>query len=185
MGARSCCSATNPGYPNNRVVLSCYLAGETDDIGLQVPDDPRLTPYYGLRITAIDRVACTVTDSTGRVHAWHRLILATGSRPRVPSIPGVDLAGVYTFHDLADADRLKARTDVEKEGLQYVAENTGENFSAVEELRGTKYFTAVYADTAVAPVCVSWHNDHQDSPRRDFKVGDVMGGVIIRIPIEG
>jgi NAD(P)H-nitrite reductase large subunit len=39
-----------------------------------------------------------------------REVLATGSRPRVPPIPGVDLPGVFTFRDLADADRLKTRT---------------------------------------------------------------------------
>jgi hypothetical protein len=30
---------------------------------------------------------------------------------------------------------------------------------------------------------VSCHNQHKDSPRKDFKLNDVMGGVVIRIPI--
>jgi len=47
------------------------------------------------------------------------------------------------------------------------------------------HFTAIYPDVGVAPVCVSCHNGHKDSPRRDFKLGDVMGGVVIRIPLEG
>jgi hypothetical protein len=37
----------------------------------------------------------------------------------------------------------------------------------------------------VAPVCVECHNKHPDTPKRDFKIGDVMGGVVIRIPVEG
>jgi len=77
------------------------------------------------------------------------------------------------------------QTDAEKEGLAFVAENKGENYYATEELGGQNFFTAVYADTAVAPVCASCHNDHLDSPRSDFKIGDVMGGVVIRIPVEG
>lgn len=77
------------------------------------------------------------------------------------------------------------KTDAEKAGLKFVAENKGKNYYTEETLGGKKYFTAVYADTAVAPVCVSCHNDHKDSPRRDFKLGDVMGGVVIRIPVEG
>jgi hypothetical protein len=76
------------------------------------------------------------------------------------------------------------RTDVEKQGLAFVAENPGERFYGEETLAGVKYFTAVYADVAVAPACVSCHNDHADSPRRDFKMGDVMGGVVLRIPLE-
>ena len=75
------------------------------------------------------------------------------------------------------------RTDVEKAGLEFVADNKGQNFYAEEELGGQKYFTAVYADTAVAPACVSCHNDHKDSPRADFELGEVMGGVVLRIPV--
>jgi hypothetical protein len=47
----------------------------------------------------------------------------------------------------------------------------------------TTYYTAVYADIAVAPACVDCHNEHKDSPRNDFKIGEVMGGVVIRIPL--
>ena len=75
------------------------------------------------------------------------------------------------------------KTDVEKKGLEFIADNKGKNFYAEEELGGKKYFTAVYADMAVAPACVNCHNDHKDSPAHDFKLGEVMGGVVIRIPV--
>jgi hypothetical protein len=76
------------------------------------------------------------------------------------------------------------RTDVEKAGLNYIAENPGERYYGEEDLGGVKYFTAVYPDIAVAPACVNCHNDHPDSPRRDFEIGEVMGGVVLRIPLE-
>ena len=75
------------------------------------------------------------------------------------------------------------KTDVEKKGLEFISANPGQNFYADEELGGKKYFTAVYADKAVAPACVTCHNGHKDSPKTDFKIGDTMGGVVIRIPI--
>lgn len=75
------------------------------------------------------------------------------------------------------------RTEVEKKGLEFINANQGENFYGEETLGGKKYFTAVYADVAVAEVCASCHNNHKDTPRTDFKVGDVMGGVVIRIPM--
>ena len=78
----------------------------------------------------------------------------------------------------------KPRTDIEKEGLKFVADNPGKNFYGEEKLGDVKYFTAVYADTGVAEACVSCHNGHKDSPRTDFKLGDVMGGVVIRLPIK-
>ncbi len=75
-------------------------------------------------------------------------------------------------------------TDLEREGLEYVEENPDENFYGEEELGGQRYFAAVYADRAVAEACIECHNNHKDSPRTDFEVGDVMGGVVIRIPID-
>ena len=76
-----------------------------------------------------------------------------------------------------------AKTEVEKTGLEFVAANPDQNYYSEETLGGTKYFTAVYADKAVAEACVSCHNAHKDSPRSDFKLGETMGGVVIRIPI--
>jgi hypothetical protein len=75
------------------------------------------------------------------------------------------------------------KTDAEKQGLEFVAANKGKNYYTEETLGGKKYFTAVYADIAVAPACVTCHNGHKDSPKTDFKIGDVMGGVVIRYPI--
>ena len=76
-------------------------------------------------------------------------------------------------------------TEVEQQGLRHVADNPDENFYGEEELGGERYFTAVYPDVAVAEACVNCHNHHPDSPRDDLEVGDVMGGVVIRIPMDG
>ena len=76
-------------------------------------------------------------------------------------------------------------TPLETEGLEYIAANPGENFYGEEELGGTTYFTAVYPDIAVAEACWSCHNNHKDTPKTDFEAGDVMGGVVIRIPMDG
>lgn len=103
---------------------------------------------------------------------------------RAKKLPDVNFS--YSLQSIWPINKQNApRTDVEKAGLKYVAENKGKNYYATEELGGKKYFTAVYADVAVAPVCASCHNDHQDTPRSDFKLGDVMGGVVIRIPVDG
>ena len=74
-------------------------------------------------------------------------------------------------------------TDLEQEGLQFVLDNE-ENFYGEEELGGQRYFAAVYPDFAVSEACVDCHNNHKDSPRTDIELGDVIGGVVIRIPLE-
>ena len=90
----------------------------------------------------------------------------------------------YSLQSLWPINKQNApKTDVEKEGLKFIADNPGQNFYKEEELGGTKYFTAIYADPAVAPACVDCHNDHKDTPKSDFKIGDIMGGVVIRIPL--
>jgi uncharacterized protein DUF3365 len=76
-----------------------------------------------------------------------------------------------------------AKTQAEKAGLRYIADHPGKNYYTEEELGGTSYFTAVYPDKAVAEACVSCHNHHKDTPKRDFKLDDVMGGVVVRIAL--
>jgi len=77
----------------------------------------------------------------------------------------------------------RARTELETRGLKEVT-RTGKPRYGSEVLDGRTYFAALYPDIAVAEACVSCHNAHPDSPRRDFKAGDVMGAVVIRFPLE-
>lgn len=91
----------------------------------------------------------------------------------------------YSLQSLWPVNSQNApQTKAEKEGLQYIVDNKGKNYYTTEELGGKKYFTAIYPDMGVAPVCVECHNKHPDTPKTDFKIGDVMGGVVIRIPVE-
>jgi hypothetical protein len=73
------------------------------------------------------------------------------------------------------------RTDAEKAGLKAVADQPAQNSYADESLNGVPYLTAIYPDVAVSEACVNCHNNHQDSPRHDYKLGEVMGAVVIRV----
>lgn len=75
------------------------------------------------------------------------------------------------------------RTDREREGLTFMNEHPGQPFYAEEDLAGQRYFLAIYPDRAVAKACATCHNEHKDSPKTDFAIGDTMGGILIRIPI--
>ena len=48
----------------------------------------------------------------------------------------------------------------------------------------TLYFQAIYPDRAISRACVNCHNSHNQSPKRDFRLNDVMGGLEILIPLE-
>jgi assimilatory nitrate reductase electron transfer subunit len=93
--------------PYNRVLLSNVLAGVSrpGDIGLVDPDwyaahdvDVRL----GERVTGIDRAARTVTSAGGAVTRYDTLVLATGSVPVEPALPGLGAEGVVVFRTLDD-----------------------------------------------------------------------------------
>ena len=56
-------------------------------------------------VTAIDRKAQTVTTGGGETIGYDRLILATGSRPSAPPIPGMELDNVFTVWK--DSDYLQ------------------------------------------------------------------------------
>lgn len=75
------------------------------------------------------------------------------------------------------------QTDFEKMGLQAVAKDPGKPFTWVVQREGIWYFQAIYPDHAVTQSCVSCHNSHPRSSRKDYRVGDVMGGIVINIAL--
>ncbi|MEX5215123.1 MAG: DUF3365 domain-containing protein [Nitrospiraceae bacterium] len=75
-------------------------------------------------------------------------------------------------------------SDLERKGLEAIAKNPDRPFTGYVRTAKGRFLKAVYADRAVSQSCVSCHNTHPNSPRRDFKLNDVMGGLIISIPLE-
>lgn len=76
------------------------------------------------------------------------------------------------------------QTQVEQTGLEAVVRNPDQAFYIEEELGGRSYFTAIYSDRATLSACASCHNQHPRSPKKDFKLGDVMGAIVVRVPLE-
>jgi nitrite reductase (NADH) large subunit len=98
-----------PAY--NRILLSAVLAGDkrVDEIFLAPPRGAgAATVVSGDPVTAIDRSARQVRTARGRVADYDVLVLATGSTPIVPAIPGATLSGVVTFRDINDVTVMTA-----------------------------------------------------------------------------
>ena len=120
----------------NRILLSAVLAGEKtaeeiviNDIDWYVRN--RIHPRLGVRVTDIDSSARTVTDSTGTISAFDSLILATGSSPLVPPIPGTDKKHVHVFRTLDDTRELIEKS---RPGLKAVV--IGGGLLGLEAARG-------------------------------------------------
>jgi nitrite reductase (NADH) large subunit len=103
-------------HPNyNRILLSPVLAGEQtlDEIVLNPLSwyaEHGITLHLGKKVTQIDRVRRLVVaeDGTGlqTTAAYDRLLLATGSLPFIPPVPGKDLEGVIAYRDIADTQAM-------------------------------------------------------------------------------
>ena len=103
-------------HPNyNRIMLSPVLAGEQtlDQIVLNPLSwyaEHGITLHAGATVTAIDRarrqVRAVRADGTTVSAGYDRLILATGSTPFIPPVPGHRLEGVIAYRDIADTETM-------------------------------------------------------------------------------
>jgi nitrite reductase (NADH) large subunit len=94
----------------DRVHLSSFFTGASaEDLSLV---DPELLDVPGLRIhigdpaIQIDRDAKTVTSAMGRTIAYDALVLATGSIPFVPPVPGNDAEGCFVYRTIDDLEAI-------------------------------------------------------------------------------
>jgi NAD(P)H-nitrite reductase large subunit len=92
--------------------LVCHLLGELVDEDrmvyrpLDFYEQHKVEPMLGVRATAIDTQAKTVSLAGGGAIAYDRLLLAVGGKPFVPPTPGIDLDGVFTFTKWEDAQKI-------------------------------------------------------------------------------
>jgi len=103
--------------------LPYYIGGEiVERDKLLVVTPQRLRERYRLdvrtstNVESVDRQAKTVTvrdlaTGTVSVESYDKLILATGAAPLRPTMPGIDLPGVFTLRTMQDTDRIKAALD--------------------------------------------------------------------------
>jgi nitrite reductase (NADH) large subunit len=100
-----------PHVNYNRIMLSSVLAGDKniDDIVINPRswyDENGIALITSDPVKHIDRAARTVTSTDGVAVRFDRLLIATGSRPLAPPIPGLGLPGVCAFRDIADVDKM-------------------------------------------------------------------------------
>ena len=72
----------------------------------------------------------------------------------------------------------------ERAGLEAVVKNPRKPYSGIITEGDKHFFKAIFADRAVSPTCVACHNSHELSTKRDYKLYDVMGGIIISFPVQ-
>jgi ferredoxin-nitrate reductase len=144
-----------PGPAYNRILVSKLLAGSCG------PGDLVLKPaawyaHHGVDLRggcpagAIDPDARTVTDVAGGEHRYDALVLATGSRPVVPPIPGAELPHVRTLRTLGDVDAIAAGTPAARAAVVVGGGLLGLEAAAALRARGVPTTVVELADRLMA-----------------------------------
>lgn len=86
--------AEEPRPAYDRVHLSAYFTTRDAEALSLAPlawfDEQGVTLHLGDGVSAIDRAQKTITTRRGEVLAYDKLVLATGSAPFIPPVPGID-----------------------------------------------------------------------------------------------
>ena len=114
------CEEPRPAY--DRVHLSEFFAGKTaDELSLVAPGffeaQGNLLLKLNAKATQIDRAAKTVTASSGEVLSYDKLVLATGSYPFVPPLPGKDRPACLVYRTIEDLEAIAAAGRESKVGV--------------------------------------------------------------------
>ncbi len=102
-----------PEAPYSRMAIPYLLIGNVGEEGTHLRHGAQ---HYALQRVEVKRARCTAVDaqartlrlSDGSVLQYDRLLVATGSSPSKPPIPGVESDGVHTCWTLADARAIAA-----------------------------------------------------------------------------
>lgn len=103
--------AEEPRPAYDRVQLSAFFSGKTaEDLSLTneaffAQHDFAL--HLNTKVSSIDRAAKKVVTAAGDVLEYDRLVLATGSYPFVPPLPGRDREGCYVYRTIEDLEAIR------------------------------------------------------------------------------
>ncbi len=104
------CEEPRPAY--DRVHLSEYFSGKTaEDLSLVESGFFERTGFklrLAAKAVAIERRTNTVTTADGEALQYDKLVLATGSTPFVPPIPGRERPKCFVYRTIEDLDAMKA-----------------------------------------------------------------------------
>lgn len=100
--------------PYARMAIPYLLQGDIDEHGTHLRKTHDHFTTHGIhliqgRVSCIDSVVKQIQFASGERLHYDKLLIATGSHPLRPAIPGIDLANVHTCWTLDDARAIAAK----------------------------------------------------------------------------
>ncbi|CAG7856349.1 partial nitrite reductase (NADH) large subunit, partial [biofilm metagenome] len=113
------CEEPRPAY--DRVHLSEFFSGKTTaDLSMVAAGffaENGITIHLGDKAVIIDRTNKTVTSAKGVTIAYDKLVLATGSYPFVPPVPGHERKNCLVYRTIEDLEAISAAAQSSKVGV--------------------------------------------------------------------
>jgi 3-phenylpropionate/trans-cinnamate dioxygenase ferredoxin reductase subunit len=96
-----------------------YLSGEVGIDRVMVRPakfyvDQNISLHTGTRVESIDTSVKSVRTSSSDSYKYEKLLIATGSRPRILTIPGSDLSGIHYLRTIDDVDSIRSAMQTAK-----------------------------------------------------------------------
>ncbi|HUR14207.1 MAG TPA: nitrite reductase large subunit NirB [Mycobacteriales bacterium] len=99
----------------DRVALSSWFAGAS--LGLAPVSHPAVELRLADPVVTVDTTARTVTSASGLVTPYDALVLATGSVPFVPPVPGATGEGRFVYRTVEDLEAIKLYAGTSRSGV--------------------------------------------------------------------
>jgi NAD(P)H-nitrite reductase large subunit len=102
----------------SRPMISDFVSGKADLAKMKTRDDQfwqnnSVNTLVGKKAVSLNTAEKIVSLDSGEKVAYEKLLIATGGKPFVPKMEGQDKEGVYTFTNVADAERLSNKINRE------------------------------------------------------------------------
>ncbi|MEJ0013457.1 MAG: FAD-dependent oxidoreductase [Bauldia sp.] len=176
-----------PDLPYQRPPLSkAFLKDPKHDLLPLRPESFYVKNNVDLRLgaeaTAIDRRHGVVRMADGGAIPFDRVVLATGSRPRLPPIAGIALDGVMTLRHAGDARRLRERLTAAANVVVVGGGFIGLEIAATARLLGKTVTVLEAADRLMGRVVAPQISQHFLALHRgwgsDIRLGTPVGGIV-------
>lgn len=109
-------------YPYSKSLISRYLEGSLSERYLfyktkKFFDDYKINGVLNKKIVFIDKKIKRVFSQDNEEFSYDKLLIATGAKPYLPEVEGLNLNGVYTFHCLDDARKVLKKAKESKRAV--------------------------------------------------------------------
>lgn len=113
------CEEPRPAY--DRVYLSSYFSGKTaEDLSLVSEgffEQNKIDLSLNCKAASIDRANKTVSTESGEIISYDKLVLATGSYPFVPPVPGHERKNCLVYRTIEDLEAITESAKHSKVGV--------------------------------------------------------------------